>query len=47
MKYSFQKLSQFSKGNNVLDAEDYNIGDFLSRETCVSSTYLNRPFGTK
>jgi hypothetical protein len=34
-KYSIQKLTQCSQGNNVLD-------DFLSRDLCFSSTYLKR-----
>jgi hypothetical protein len=30
-KYSFQKLTQFSQGNNVLDAPPSNIDGFVSR----------------
>jgi hypothetical protein len=37
-KYSNQKLTQFSQGNNVLDAQVSNTDDFLSRDTCVPST---------
>jgi hypothetical protein len=33
-KYSFQKLTQFSQGNSVLDAEPFNIDGFLSMNTC-------------
>jgi hypothetical protein len=32
-QYSFQKLTQFSLGNNVLDAPISNIDGFLSRDT--------------
>jgi hypothetical protein len=41
-KYSFQKLTPFSHGNNVLDAAACNIEGFLSRDTCVCSTLLKR-----
>jgi hypothetical protein len=34
---SFQKLPQFSQGNNVLDAPASNTDGFLLRDTCVSS----------
>jgi hypothetical protein len=44
-KYSFQKLTQFSQGDNVLDAADSNVDGFLWRDVCVSSTQLNRPNG--
>jgi hypothetical protein len=37
-KYSFQNLTQFSQGNNVLDAPAYNLDGFLYRGTYVSST---------
>jgi hypothetical protein len=46
-KYSFQKLTQFSKGNNVLGAEPSNIDGFLLRDTYVSSTHLNMPICNK
>jgi hypothetical protein len=46
-KYSFQKLTQFSLGNNVLDAPASNTISFLLRETDVSSTQLNSLFGAK
>ena len=36
--YCFQKLTQFSKANNVLEAAASNRGDFLFPYTCVSST---------
>jgi hypothetical protein len=42
-KNSFQKLSQYAWGNKVLDATACKTDGFLSRETCLSSTYLNRP----
>jgi hypothetical protein len=41
--YSFEKLTQYSQGNNVLDAPSSNINGFLSRDTCVSSNQVNRP----
>jgi hypothetical protein len=37
-KYSFQNLTQFSQGINVLDAPTYNTDGFLYRDTSVSST---------
>jgi hypothetical protein len=40
-KYSLQKLTQFSPGNNVLDAADSNIDGFLWLYAWVSSTQLN------
>jgi hypothetical protein len=45
--YSFQNLSQFSQGNNVLHTPVCNIDGFLYRDTCVSSTDLNRPIWSK
>jgi hypothetical protein len=39
--YSFQKLTQFSQGDNVLDAPTSNIDGFLSRDTLLSSSQLN------
>jgi hypothetical protein len=42
-KYSFQKPMQLSQRDNVLDAPASNIDSFLQRDTCVSSTELNRP----
>jgi hypothetical protein len=43
MKCSFEKLTQFSQGNNVLDAPASYTNVSLSRDTGVSSTQLNRP----
>jgi hypothetical protein len=40
-KCSLQKLTQFSKEKNVLDAATSNIDGFLSRDTCVSARYFN------
>jgi hypothetical protein len=40
-QYSFQKLTQFSQGNNMLDGPPSNIDGFLSRDTYVSSTQMN------
>jgi hypothetical protein len=45
--FSFQKLTLFSQGNNVLDAAASNIHGFLWRESEVSSTQLNRPIWSK
>jgi hypothetical protein len=39
--YSFQKLTQFSKGNNALEAAASNTDGFLCRDICVSSTHLS------
>jgi hypothetical protein len=47
MKFSFQKVTQFSQGNKVLDLSASNTGGLLSRDTCVSSTLLNRPIWNK
>jgi hypothetical protein len=47
MKNSFQKQYQFSLGNNVLEVPASNTSGFISRETYVSSTQLNRPIGNK
>jgi hypothetical protein len=46
-KYSFQKQIQLSQGNNVLDAAGSNTDDFLSIDTCVLSSQLNRPIWNK
>jgi hypothetical protein len=45
--YYFEKLMQFSQGNNVLDDAASNIDCFLWRNTCVSSTELTGIFGAK
>jgi hypothetical protein len=37
-QYSFQKLTQFSQGNNIVDSPPSNTDGFVSRDTCVSST---------
>jgi hypothetical protein len=37
-KYSFPKLTQLSQKNNVPDALASNTDDFLSGNTCISST---------
>jgi hypothetical protein len=42
-KRFFQKLTQFPQGNNVLDDPFSTTHEFLSRDTCISSTHLNRP----
>jgi hypothetical protein len=41
-KYSFQELTQFSPGNNMLHAPASNIDCLHYRDTCVSSTLLSR-----
>jgi hypothetical protein len=46
-KYSFQILTQFSKGNNVLDPPDSNTNGGLWGDTCVPSTWLSRPIRSK
>jgi hypothetical protein len=45
--YSFQKLSLFSQGNNVLDAAASNINGYLWRDPCVSSSQPNGPIYSK
>jgi hypothetical protein len=46
-EHFFQKLSQFSQGNNVLDAAGYNIDAFLWTDTCVSTTHPKSPLWNK
>jgi hypothetical protein len=46
-KYSFLKLTQLSQGNNGVDDPASNTDCFLWRDTCVSSTQLNRPIRTR
>jgi hypothetical protein len=41
-KNSFQKPTQFSQGNNEIDAPASNKDGFLSKDKCVSATQLNR-----
>jgi hypothetical protein len=42
-KFSVQKFTQFSQGNNVtFDLASMTDG-FLSRETCVHSVQVSRP----
>jgi hypothetical protein len=41
--YSFQKLTEFSQGHTVLDVAASKIDGFLWRDTCGSSTQLDRP----
>jgi hypothetical protein len=41
--YSFQKFTQFSQGNNVLDVPASNTNGFPWRGTCGYSTQLNWP----
>jgi hypothetical protein len=42
-KYSFQKLPQLTQGINGVYAVDSNLDSLTWRDTCVSSTLLNRP----
>jgi hypothetical protein len=46
-KYSFQRLTPFSEGNNVLDAAASNIDGFHRRNKCASPTQLNRTICSK
>jgi hypothetical protein len=46
-QYSFQKLIQFSLVNKVLNAPACILDGFLLRDTCISSTELNRPMWNK
>jgi hypothetical protein len=46
-QFFFQKLIQFSARINVLHASHSNIDAFLFRDTCGSSTQLNRPIWQK
>jgi hypothetical protein len=46
-KCFFEKVTQLSQGNSILDATASNTNVFLSRETCVSSTQLNKPIRNK
>jgi hypothetical protein len=46
-KYFIENFTQFSEGNNVLDAAASNIVGFLCRDMCVSSTELNSPNRSK
>jgi uncharacterized HAD superfamily protein len=46
-KDSFQKLTKFSQGNNVLYAATSNRDGFLWRVTCVSSSQVNLPIWNK
>jgi hypothetical protein len=41
-KYSYQKLTQFSQGYNVIDATACNTHGFLSRDICVPSSQQYR-----
>jgi hypothetical protein len=42
-----KKLTQFLWGNKALDAPAFNTDGFLSRDTYVSSTKLDRPIRNK
>jgi hypothetical protein len=46
-KYFFQKITQFSQGNNMLGAAVSNIDGFLWIDTSVSSCQLNSPICIK
>jgi hypothetical protein len=42
-----ENLTQFSPGRNAIDTAAFNRDGFLSRDTCVPATYLNRPIYRK
>jgi hypothetical protein len=44
---SFKKLTQLSQGSNVLNAPHSNTEGALLRDTCVSSTQVNRCIAVK
>jgi hypothetical protein len=46
-QYSFEKQTQFSQGNNVLEAPASILHGFLLRDTYVHSSQLKGIFGTK
>jgi hypothetical protein len=46
-KYSFQRLTQFTQGNNVPYYHASKTDGFLLSNSCLSSTYLNRPIWSK
>jgi hypothetical protein len=46
-KYSFQRLTPFSQGNNVLHAAASNIDGFHRRDKCASPSHLNRTIWSK
>jgi hypothetical protein len=46
-KYSFQKLTEFSQGKDVLNTAASNIHLLFCRGTYVSATQLNRPIWRK
>jgi len=37
-KYSFEKTNRILQGNNVVEAPGSKTDDFLSRDTCVSTS---------
>jgi hypothetical protein len=45
-KYFFQKITQFSQGNNMLGAAVSNIDGFLWRDIWVSLSQMNRHIGS-
>jgi hypothetical protein len=46
-KDSFEKVTQFSQVNKVVDAPDSNVDSCLWKVACVSSILLNRPIENK
>jgi hypothetical protein len=46
-KYSFQRVTEFSHGNNVLQTEASSIDGFLRRDICFTSTQLKRTIWIK
>jgi hypothetical protein len=46
-KYSFQKLTEFSQGNNVVNVAASTMHGFIWKDRCVSSTQLNSSIWNK
>jgi hypothetical protein len=42
-EYSFERYSQYAKGNTVKDMEDSNLDGILIAATCVSSLQHYKP----
>jgi hypothetical protein len=45
--YSIQNSTQCSQGNNMLECPDSNTDRFISRDICVSSSWMHRTIGKK
>jgi hypothetical protein len=46
-EYAFQKLTELSQGDKVLDAAASDIDGFHRRDTYIFSPQLNRPIWSK